>query len=82
MNSFIKHEDIELNLDMHLPPFELKGKGWAHPATLMKSCATDDLSKLLTLTLWGEKVIAVERFATMHQNQGWAISLLLPKKFW
>jgi hypothetical protein len=82
MDTSINHEGICLNLEMYEPPVEIKDRGWVHFATLTKSTTRQELGKLLTLTLWGEKVSGVESFAIEQQNRGQKIGLLLSKKLW
>ncbi len=82
MDTSVSHEGIELNLETYEAPFEIKGRGWVHVATLRKSTTRTELAKLLTLTLWGDKVLGVESFAIEMQNSGQKIGLLLPRKMW
>lgn len=82
MNTQLTHNGISINLEMNEPPFELKDRGWLHPAKVMKEVATDELDKLHGLELWGCPVKGVERFATAHQRVGQRIMILLEKKLW
>lgn len=82
MDTFITYQGIAIDLQMSEKPFEIPGRGFVHIATLLNETPTDDLGKLKGLELWGEKVIGVEFFATVHQPAGRNIGLLLPKKLW
>lgn len=82
MNTQFTHNGISINLEMYEPPFELKDRGWIHIATITEEVATDELSKLHGLELWGCPVKGVERFATAYQRVGQRIGLLLEKKLW
>ena len=81
MNTLVTHQGITFNLSMNEPPFEIKGRGWAHPAKLECDTTRTELAKLIGLKLWDLPILAVESFAIESQNHT-PISLLLEKKLW
>jgi len=82
MNTQCQFGNVQIDLQMSDEPVYVYDKGYLHTAMVLSDSNRGDLDILLTKSLWSERILGVESFATLGSQKGRVIGLLLSKQMW
>jgi hypothetical protein len=76
----MKINEVELTLKYNDPPFELRKRGWVHPAELVGSYESEEIRELAGKFINGFAIKGIESFATTRVSG--VIGILTAERMW